>query len=613
MGKPLRHTGFATSPVATGLLMFTAVLASVMLSHCSGNITALWLANGVVFVWLLPRSFRTWPLHLAAAAFGNLAAAMLTGFPLSLNLISVWANMAEIFLLLMLTQRYFEPASGKFRITPVRFTALTMGTVGAVAISCIPLLHYFYPCRLSLAVPNWYLSDVLGMLLVSSMAGLVRRRGFQVAFSRHCRRDTWFCLLLIVGLTGFIFTQSALPFQFVVLSALVLVLFWRGLAVAMLALFLHTVLSTVLTIRGLGPLATVPHISPILPVIYLQLYLLAALATIYPIGRMLHSKARLEKLNDMLANHSRDIITRSTMQGLRTYCSPSMQSVLGWSPSELIGEQVECLMHPDDVGVYLDMLPRFRTGQESAALYYRGRHKNGGYVHMEARMSMVRDGVTGEPYEIVSTSRDVTDRVAAELKLQAAYDSMERLASLDALTGLANRRIFDQTLEREWRRAHREGAPLALLLLDVDFFKPYNDALGHPAGDYCLRRIAQCMADIVQRPGDLAARYGGEEFVALLPATDTAGALHIAHRIVDALAELAIPHPESPVGRLSVSAGVAGIVPDSGAAPGTLIMAADRALYAAKKSGRNRIEVAVMDQQEDAADLASALSPYFVR
>src|SRR5580698_5376701 len=170
MGKAPRRTEFATSPIATGLLMFAAVLVSVALSHCSGNITALWLASGVVFAWLLPRSFRTWPLHLAAAALGNLAAALLTGFPLALSLISVWANMAEIFLLLMLTQRYFEPASGRFRVSPLRFTLLTMGTVGAVAISGIPLLHHYYPGPLSLALLNWYLSDVLGMLLIAAMA-----------------------------------------------------------------------------------------------------------------------------------------------------------------------------------------------------------------------------------------------------------------------------------------------------------------------------------------------------------------------------------------------------------------------------------------------------------
>jgi diguanylate cyclase (GGDEF)-like protein/PAS domain S-box-containing protein len=596
MGKALRASKFGTQPAATGLLMFAAVLLSVVLSHYSGNITALWLANGVVFAWLLPRSPRTWPTHLLAAALGNLAAGLITRFPLPLTLISVWANMAEIFLLLLLTQRFFEAASGKFRISPLRFSLLTLFTVGAVAISCIPLLHY-----------------LLGMLLVVSMASLLRRHAFHGAFTRQCRRDTWFCLLLIVGLTGFVFTQNYFPLLFVIISALVMVLFWRGVAVAVLALFLHTMLATSLTIRGMGPIALIPHGTLMGRVIYLQFYLLITLATIYPVGVMLHKKHRLEQLYDLLANNSRDIITRSTVQGIRLYCSPSVQAVLGWQPHELVGEQVEAVIHPDNVADYLDLLACFRDGVESAVFKYRARLKEGGYLEMEARMSMLRDPVTGLPHEIISTSRDVSDRAAAQRKLQAAHDSMERLASMDPLTGLANRRIFDQTLEREWRRALRERTPLALLLLDVDFFKPYNDALGHPAGDYCLRRIAQCMAEIVQRPGDLAARYGGEEFVALLPGTDAAGALHIAHRIAETLELLAIPHPESVTDVLSLSVGVSSMMPDSDATPSALIMAADRALYTAKKNGRNRIEVARAAHQDDAEELAAAISPLFRR
>ena len=174
-------------------------------------------------------------------------------------------------------------------------------------------------------------------------------------------------------------------------------------------------------------------------------------------------------------------------------------------------------------------------------------------------------------------------------ELQELNSRLETLSLTDALTGIANRRHFDEVLQQEWQRARRTGEPLALAILDVDWFKRYNDHYGHPAGDACLQRIAQVLASTVGRSSDLVARYGGEEFVFLVPLTDASGAQGIAQRLVQAIETLDLPHELSTFGRVTVSIGVAAMTPGQDDAPETLLQRADEALYEAKKAGRNRV------------------------
>lgn len=171
-------------------------------------------------------------------------------------------------------------------------------------------------------------------------------------------------------------------------------------------------------------------------------------------------------------------------------------------------------------------------------------------------------------------------------------EKLETLATEDGLTGIANRRRFDERLQEEWSRACRDGTSLSLLLVDVDRFKKFNDQYGHPAGDVCLRSIANILAAEARRPGDLAARYGGEEFTLLLPNTDAAGCSQIGERVRLALAKVAMPHSlNHPSGRVTVSLGGAACQPKAEKSkPCTsLIEIADRALYVAKKEGRDRL------------------------
>jgi diguanylate cyclase (GGDEF)-like protein len=173
----------------------------------------------------------------------------------------------------------------------------------------------------------------------------------------------------------------------------------------------------------------------------------------------------------------------------------------------------------------------------------------------------------------------------------AQQRALEELLSTDALTGIANRRRLDAALAREWRRCARVGAPLSLLMIDVDHFKAFNDTYGHPAGDECLRKLARCLKKTIKRPADTPARYGGEELTAVLPDTLGEGAFLLADEFRTAVRDLAIPHSGSDKGIVTVSIGVSTL--DRGGGVATcedLVRRADEALYAAKEAGRDRVQ-----------------------
>ena len=191
----------------------------------------------------------------------------------------------------------------------------------------------------------------------------------------------------------------------------------------------------------------------------------------------------------------------------------------------------------------------------------------------------------------------IRERRSLVQDLHSSNAQLLMLASLDGLTGVPNRRSFNENFDQEWKRAIRLKTPLALVMMDVDVFKQFNDRYGHHAGDECLRTVAQTLAGNLRRAQDLLARYGGEEFVLLLPHTDLNGARHIAELVRQAIYDLRIPHADSPWRSVSISVGCSSVIPTLESNPRGLLNLADTALYRAKAAGRNRTEVVASIRQ----------------
>lgn len=204
---------------------------------------------------------------------------------------------------------------------------------------------------------------------------------------------------------------------------------------------------------------------------------------------------------------------------------------------------------------------------------------------LEPRLVNLVHAVTSQLASLMQLKR-------TEAALLKANQELERLATLDSLTGVANRRLFDEYLGLEWLQMFREQSPLSLILCDVDFFKLYNDTYGHLVGDFCLQQVAATINTCVKRPADLVARYGGEEFAVILPNTDASGALNVAESIREKVQSLNITHAKSSVNEfVTLSLGVTTVIPNTEINPDILIAITDKALYSAKQQGRNRIIV----------------------
>ncbi|OKH32950.1 diguanylate cyclase response regulator [[Phormidium ambiguum] IAM M-71] len=197
-------------------------------------------------------------------------------------------------------------------------------------------------------------------------------------------------------------------------------------------------------------------------------------------------------------------------------------------------------------------------------------------------------------------SQEIKERQRAEAELQKANQELHRLATLDGLTQVANRRCFEEYFNLEWRRLQREKAPLSFILCDVDYFKLYNDTYGHLAGDSCLKQIAQAINDTLKRPADLVARYGGEEFAIILPNTTIEGAVHVAELVQENIKKLQIIHGKSSASEfVTLSIGISCVIPQLSLAPLQLIDITDEALYAAKAQGRNCLVTKILEIESE--------------
>ena len=274
------------------------------------------------------------------------------------------------------------------------------------------------------------------------------------------------------------------------------------------------------------------------------------------------------------------------------YIGPQIEQLLGWEQgSWLTVEDWVARIHPED----RDYVVNFCVSQSNAGVDheadYRALTKNGGYVWIRDVVHVVRNP-DGEVDCLIGFMFDISERKRAEEEVLELHKRLEMLSMTDGLTGIANRRMFDERFEAEWNDARRSRKPISLVALDIDFFKQFNDGYGHVKGDECLQQIARALKSIARRPRDLAARFGGEEFIVLLPDTSADAAMEIARACAPAIRDLHIPHAGSSVGdevTASLGVGTTQVKPDAQAI--AFLESVDHALYAAKAAGRNCIEV----------------------
>ena len=250
----------------------------------------------------------------------------------------------------------------------------------------------------------------------------------------------------------------------------------------------------------------------------------------------------------------------------------------GWYTFRVIACNNDGVWNETGASAHFRLRPRFRDTPWFYGLCAVGLALSGyGASRVRAARARAREG---------ELERQVGERT---LQLEEANAKLQNLSELDALTGIANRRRFEETLAREWRRASRDGLPLSLVMIDIDYFKDFNDAYGHQVGDQCLRRVAHEIRGALTRPGDLLSRYGGEEFAAILPSTPLRGAEAVAEVLRARVESMATRHPKAPKGVVTISLGVATASPGSVSSPEALVAEADGALYRAKRAGRNRV------------------------
>jgi len=273
-----------------------------------------------------------------------------------------------------------------------------------------------------------------------------------------------------------------------------------------------------------------------------------------------------------------------------TYIGPQIEKLLGWRPLSWVSvEDWASRMHPEDRAWVVDFcVAQSKAGTDHEA-DYRALTKDGNYVWIRDVVHVVRKE-NGEVDSLIGFMFDISERKAAEEKLVILQKELEELSFKDSLTGISNRRMFDSVMEVEWANALRSHQPLSLVMLDIDYFKQYNDCYGHIQGDECLKRVARILSSAATRPRDFLARFGGEEFVLVLPETDAEAAKKIAERCRNLIYNEQIPHEKSPVSQLlTVSFGVGTIIPTHSDEPIKLIEEVDKRLYQAKQKGRNCI------------------------
>ncbi|MGH2343082.1 diguanylate cyclase [Segnochrobactraceae bacterium EtOH-i3] len=598
--------------IAGGAIGFASAIFCSLALNALAQGPVIWLANGVLLAVLLRTPARLWTAIALACICVSVPVPWLFYSGHTEVLVSLALNVLVVMAGARLLARDQDWVAGRSD------SMAAWGRFCLVALVMIPsgctLLAVLMLQTVPLAeAPYWFLSDAVGTALTVPALLRVIPDYFhrQHASGRLAEIIALLTLQALICLWVSVFTATPVWLLSTV-PVLIFVLFRDGFPGVLIGLWCLTITLLAATLTGHGPVLLRANRSVIEAVAIAHLYILFLLWIFITIAALMTERDKLnaraalnQDIYELIAMHTGDMLFVCDVRGAVAFVSPSMGEHFHRDISAFFERQWEQFLHPDDRILTRDALAALAAGRRSVTLVARFLPGNSDtYRDMEIIARLGPGRKSGDPPLVIGSMRDVTDRLAEARVLRARGDEMETLAATDALTGLPNRRRYDQMMAIEWGRAAREGQALSLLAIDADRFKLVNDHFGHETGDAVLKRIARVIAGEIHRPGDFAARIGGEEFAVLLPGTGPAGARILAERIREQMEEAGLPLQPNGSGRLTLSIGVATARPKPGLA-NNLFADADAALYAAKSAGRNRVMQSVEHASREGGDAAN--------
>jgi diguanylate cyclase (GGDEF)-like protein/PAS domain S-box-containing protein len=559
-------------------------------------------ATAIVLGLLLPH-WHDVPLRRlcqAAGALGVFFGAIASSLPILSSLAIALVSLADVAIIgAILSPRIAGFEDIKQRNNLKRFVlGCLVGPAVATLLAIVPVVALAHPRPLHF-LASVFLADALGLAVILPLL-LFLFTGHYCSVRKlapHLRRGGT-AALIFAAMLCFIFWQTSYPILFAAFPPMVLVLVATGLEGGVLIATLTAVIGFWATASGHGPMHLMTGGSADRSLM-LQLFVLLISATALPLGALWDDRQRAERkaaeagnIYQTLLQHADQMIILSSIDGSRRYASPACAKLTGYSPDEFIALERVKTIHPDDRPIARMVIDSMVAGKQNHTLRYRIAQKSGGWRWVEFSMTAYLDQASGAVAGYVGTVRDVTAVQITEQERDDFARERENFlqeARTDALTGLPNRRAFDEALDRQIYASLGARQDASLLLIDVDFFKKYNDAFGHQDGDRCLCEIGVALRRALGRESDFVARWGGEEFVVLLPGTNERGALTVAHTLMQAVRALRLDHPQSPLGIVTV--GIAELDAEVIADPRVWIQKADMALYESKRSGRNQARI----------------------
>ncbi|CAB3792946.1 sensor domain-containing diguanylate cyclase [Pararobbsia alpina] len=591
-------------------LLFTGAIAllcfvGMRLTPPHERFAVIWPANGVVLGMLLTIQPRRWAHVIGLSLLGNLLASVAVGdSALSAWLLALCNTLETV--VAVLSCRSADVSKRQFGepLWILRFALCAIVVAPATASLVAACVLYFNTGTAPLTTfLRWFPADALGIAMFAPLTMVLRGASdLGTLRSRRLLKPVLSVAFLMVT-TVAVFAQQHAPLLYMIYLALGVAIFNARFSGAVIGLAASMVIAIIFTVHGSGQFMGMDEVTQRIQ--QLQVFFAAALAFTFPLSSLQLQRQRLadklkasEQRFRTLAEHSSDVIMRMDSSMRLTYVSPSVRELFGYQASALLEMPKWALVAPGDLARVRAAFERVRLGLERETFNYRALRQDGEEVWVEMSLRAVQSGTLGEVsglIEFIGSTRDISERKAVEQALEESNARLSELAHRDGLTELYNRRFFDESLDREYRRARRENAlEISLLMLDVDHFKQYNDLHGHQAGDQCLKVVAKAIGRACKRPPDTPARYGGEEFAVILPNTTLEGAVILAERLRSQISILLLQEPGEPERRVTVSIGVASISPYYETRE-SLVRKADEALYRAKAFGRNRVWPALED------------------